>query len=95
MPETDLKLAGTKLFSDTHPAIERKMIELIRTLTSAQKIAKISEMGRFMKSIAFAETKRRHPNDSDHDNMMRVVSRSIGPELMLKAFGWDVKEKGY
>jgi len=95
MLDPELKFDGTKVFSDTHPKIERIMIELIRTLTPAQKIAKISDMGRFMKSAAFAETKRRHPNDSDHDNMMRVVSRSIGPELMLKAFGWDVKKKGY
>ena len=95
MQDPELKFDGTKVFSDTHPEIERKMIELIRTLTPAQKIAKISEMGRFMQNIAFADTKRRYPNDSDHDNMMRVVSRSIGPELMLKAFGWDVKAKGY
>ena len=73
MSDPDLKFDGTRVVSDTHPDIERKMIELIRTLTPAQKLAKISEMGRFMKQAAFAETRRRYPNDSDHDVMLRVV----------------------
>ncbi len=95
MSDPDLKFDGTKVFSDTHPDIERKMIELIRTLTPAQKLAKISEMGRFMKNAAFASTRLRHPEETDREVMLRVVSRSIPADLMLKAFGWDVREKGY
>ena len=95
MDYAEFKFDGTHVFSDTHPDIEQKMIELIRTLTPAQKVARISDMGRFMKQAAFASTRMRYPEESDREIMLRVVSRSIPADLMLKAFGWDVKSKGY
>jgi len=95
MSDPDMKFDGTKVFSDTHPDIERKMIELMRTLTPAQKLARIGNMGRFMKQAAFASTRLRYPQETDREIMLRVVSRSIPADLMLKAYGWDVKKKGY
>ena len=62
--DSELRFDGTKVFSDTHPAIERKMIELIRTLTPAQKLAKIGDMGRFMKQAAFVPPYRRRPAEA-------------------------------
>lgn len=95
MSEQELQFDGTKTFSDTHPDIERKMIELIRTLTPAQKVAKISDMGRFMKRAALAAVRREHPEATDWECTMRVMSRSLPADMMLKAYGWDVREKGY
>jgi hypothetical protein len=95
MTSRGVKLDGTRLFSDTDPVIERKMIELIRTLTPAQKVAKISEMGRFMKGAALAAIRREHPDATEWECKMRVMSRCLPPDMMLKAFGWDVREKGY
>ena len=95
MSDSDLKFDGTKIFSDTHPDVERKMIELIRTLTPAQKIAKISEMGRFMKRAAMAAVRREFPDATEWECTMRVMSRSLPPDMMLKAFGWDVRVQGY
>ena len=95
MNEPGLNFDGTKVFSDTRPDIDRKMIELMRTLTPAQKLAKISDMGRFMKQAAFASVRLRYPEETDREIMLRVVSRSIPADLMLKAFGWDVEKKGY
>ncbi|HLJ56082.1 MAG TPA: hypothetical protein VKT77_13665 [Chthonomonadaceae bacterium] len=95
MSDSDQNLDGTKVFSDTHPDIERKMIALIRTLTPAQKLAKIGDMGRFVKGAAFATTRLRYPEETDREIMLRVVSRSIPADLMLKAYGWDVREKGF
>ena len=64
--DPDLKFDGTKAYSDTHPDIERRMIELMRTLTPAQKVARISNMGRFMKQAAFASAKRRLQSSNPH-----------------------------
>ena len=90
-----LQFDGTVVFSDTHPEIERRMLERMRRLTPAQKVEAISNMGRFMKGAAFAQARRQHPDASEHECWMRVISRSIPADLMLKAYGWDVREKGY
>ena len=93
--DPDLKFDGTRVFSDTHPEIERRMIEGMRRLTPAQRIGAMSSMGRFMKGAAFAQVRRHFPDASERDCWMRVMSRSIPADLMLKAYGWDVREKGY
>jgi len=38
---------------------------------------------------------RRHPNADAREQALRVASRWIEPELMVRAFGWDVREVGY
>ena len=95
MDDYQLQLDGTKVFSDTHPDIERLMIEGMRKMTPAQKLRAIGSMGRFMKTAAFAEVRSRYPHATEHECWMRVISRSIPADLMLKAYAWDVKEKGY
>ena len=95
MEDDALRFDGTVVFSDTHPEIERRMIEGIRQMTPDQKLAAISAMGKFMRDAAFAQVRLQHPEDTEHDCWMRVISRSIPADLMLKAYGWDVREKGY
>lgn len=90
MTDPKLEIDGTNVSSATAADIA-----LMRTMSPAQKLAKIGELVRLRREALFTDSKRRYPNDSDHDNMLRAVSRSIGPELMLKAYGWDVNEKGY
>ncbi len=95
LDDMNLKLDGTVVFSDTHPEIERRMIEGIRRMSPAQKLEAISRMGRFMRGAAYAQVRRRYPGASEHECWMRVISRVIPADLMLKAYGWDVRENGY
>jgi hypothetical protein len=95
LQDPDLKFDGTVVFSDTHPEIERRMIEGMRNMSPAEKIRKIGEMGRFMKEAALAVVRVEHPEASEWECLMRVMSRSIPADMMLKAYGWDVREKGY
>jgi hypothetical protein len=39
--------------------------------------------------------RRRHPNADEREQALRVASRWIEPELMKRAFGWDVHKVGY
>ena len=80
---------------DTHPKIERIIIEGHRKMTAAQKFTYTAEMFTALESLAAADTRSRHPNDTERQIRLRVASRRIAPELMKKAFGWDVEKEGY
>ena len=48
-----------------------------------------------MQELAFLDVQRRHPEADASEQALRVASRWIEPDLMLRAFGWDVRTKGY
>jgi len=81
--------------SDTHPAIERMLIERYRQMSAQEKLERLCEMNRTAKYLALLEIRRRHPNADDHECRMRLFSRWLSPALMLKVYGWDVEKEGY
>ena len=44
---------------------------------------------------AMSDVRSRHPEADERECLLRVASRRVPADLMLKAYGWDVKEKGY
>lgn len=80
---------------DTHPDIERVQIEGYRRMSAAEKLRKIAELNQFLDMLALADVRRRHPEAGEWECRLRVASRRIPADLMKKAFGWDVAEKGY
>jgi hypothetical protein len=86
---------GTQQLSDTHPEIERRLIEGLRNLTVAQKFRMIFESQELVDSLILAEIKKAQPNATEWECRLRLASRRLPPELLKKAFDWDVAEKGY
>ena len=80
---------------DTHPDIEKIQIEGYRRMSAAEKFHKIAELNRFLDMLALADVRRRHPDADEWECRLRVASRRIPADLMKKAFGWDIAEKGY
>lgn len=80
---------------DTHPEIEQILIEAYRCMTPAEKFRRIEGMNRTMEMLAMADIKRRYPDASERECLLRVASRRIPAELMRKAFGWDPEKEGY
>lgn len=81
--------------NDTHPKIEALLIEGYRKMSPAQKIARVRALTRAVQELALLDVRRRHPNADARESALRVASRWIGPDLMFRAFGWDVRLKGY
>jgi hypothetical protein len=81
--------------SDTDPALEKVMIERIRQMSAAEKFHRIGQMNRFLEDLALAEIHRRYPDADEQECRMRLASRRVPAELLQKAFGWNVKERGY
>lgn len=80
---------------DTPPHIEKILIEGYRRMTLAERFHRVEELNRSLETLMCADIRRRHPNADETEVRLRLASRRIPPELMLRAFGWDVREKGY
>jgi hypothetical protein len=83
------------LTNDTHSEIEALLIEGYRKMSPAQKLGCVCDLMQAAKELALLDVRRRHPDADAREQALRVASRWIEPELMLRAFGWDVGKEGY
>jgi hypothetical protein len=87
--------ASTAGLSDTNPAVEAILIEGYRTMSPSEKLERVRALTRAVQELALLDIRRRHPDADEREQALRLASRWIEPELMLRAFGWDVREAGY
>ncbi len=83
------------LLTDTRPTVKALIIEGYRLMSPAQKLARVAALTRTVQELALADIRRRHPAACIEEQSLRLASRWLKPELMLKAFGWDVEKAGY
>ena len=95
MSEDSNEFRMKPLISDTSPEAEKILIEGYRRMSIQEKFHKMVEMTSFIKQLQIEETRRRHPEASERELQLRVASRTISPDLMRKAFGWDPEKEGY
>jgi hypothetical protein len=81
--------------NDTHPTIHALQIAGYRKMSPSQKLEQVCSLTRTVQQLALLDVRRRHPQADAREQALRVASRWIDPELMLRAFGWDVRKEGY
>lgn len=81
--------------NDTPPKIEAFLIEGYRKMSPSQKLQRVRAHTRAVQELALLDVRRRHPDADEREQALRVASRWISPDLMARAFGWDVREMGY
>lgn len=81
--------------NDTHPKIEAFLIEGYRKMSPSQKLDRVRALTRAVQELALLDVRRRHPEADEREQALRVASRWIEPDLMMRAFGWDVRVMGY
>jgi hypothetical protein len=81
--------------NDTDPKIEAFLIDGYRKMSPSQKLARVSALTRAVQELALLDVRRRHPNADAREQALRVASRWLDPDLMARAFGWDVRKAGY
>jgi hypothetical protein len=64
-------------------------------MSTTQKLERVRALTRAVQEFALLDVRRRHPNADAREQALRVASRWLEPELMVRAFGWDVREVGY
>lgn len=85
----------TREKSDTHPDVERLQIEGYRRMSPGRKLMLVFDMIEFARALARSDVKRRHPHAGEREIDLRVASRWLDRDLMVKAFGWDPEKEGY
>jgi len=80
---------------DTHPAISALLMDGYRKMSPAQKLERVRALNHAVQQLALIDIRRRHPDADDRELVLRLASRWIEPELMRRAFGWDVQKAGY
>ena len=80
---------------DTPPEIERIIMEGYRKMSFGKKMELIDELNVMLDSFVRSDVRSRHPDADEREVRLRIASRQIPPELMKKAFGWDVEKEGY
>lgn len=71
------------------------MDEAYRNMTVAERGAILWRLCEFAHGLAMADVRRRYPEATERECLLRVASRTIPRELMIASVGWDPLEKGY
>lgn len=91
--ENSMSFAGELEHKD--PELERILLEALRKMSPSEKLSKVNDMMVAMHMLALSDVRRRYPDADEYECQLRVASRRVPPDMMLKAFGWDVGLKGY
>jgi hypothetical protein len=83
------------LFEDTHPDIEKMLIDACRKRTPGERLMRVCELNAALEQLARADIVQKHPKASEKEIRLRLASRRLPADLMRKAFGWDVEKEGY
>lgn len=81
--------------NDTHPDIEALLVEGYRRMSPTQKLECVWALSLALDELALLDVRRRHPEADVREQALRVASRRIEPDLMLRAFNWDVRQQGF
>ena len=80
---------------DTHPRVKAMLLHGYRRMTPTQKMERVCAMTHAVRALALVDIRRRHPKATAHEQALRLASRCLDPETMLRVFGWDVRREGY
>lgn len=80
---------------DTSIKVERILIEAYQRMSPQEKLQKISQMSQACTDLAILGIRQRHPHANEQEIRLRLAALRLSRETMIKAFGWDPKQKGY
>jgi hypothetical protein len=80
---------------DTSPEARAMMIAAYRRMTPAEKLRRVADLTRAAERLALAGIRRRYGSDlSEREERLRLASRVLDRDTMIRAFGWDPEVEG-
>jgi len=70
------------------------MIEHWRRATPDQKLDRMFGMAALVNELARSEIRQRYPDATAREIDLRLASRTLDRETMIRAFGWDPAVRG-
>ena len=80
--------------SDTSPEADELMFQLWRRATPAEKLRKVFSIGKMLNDLVRGEIRRRYPVATAREIDLRLASRSLDRQTMIRAFNWDPELHG-
>ena len=79
--------AGPAVLSrDTSPEAEQMQVEIWRSMTPLEKARLVSSASRATQLLSLAGIRRRYPQASEEECMLRLARLKLGPELFARAY---------
>ena len=79
---------------DTDERMDRLYFERLRTMTPVERLQRVSDLGRLALDIALGALSVKYPGSTVAENRLRVLSRRVDRETMIRLYDWDPDERG-
>lgn len=79
--------------SDTHPKIQKMIIEGYRKMTPQEKMKQVDELTKAVQQMALARIQKQYGDISEQEQRLRLASLWLDRETMIKVFNWDPEKK--
>jgi hypothetical protein len=73
-----------RLFDDTHPDIEAKLIEGYRRMTPMERLQRAANSSAAVRMLAAIDVRRKHPGATEEEIRFLVATRIYGAVLMSR-----------
>jgi hypothetical protein len=84
-----------RIFADTPLEIEAILIKRYRAMSPIEKLGLVAEMIGYARELGRLGIKRDHPEASEQEVTMRLASRFLDRETMIRVYGWDPELEGF
>lgn len=85
-------LAGMSELSDTHPTVQRMLIERLHQMPGWRKMELLEDMNRMARMVALSGLRQRYPDASEAELHRRLAELLLGKELGDKIYGPMIEE---
>jgi hypothetical protein len=82
-------------YDDTDPEAERALIEMLRRAPTWKRAEQLAGLIQSRNVLILADLRRRYPEAGDEELRMRLASRLLPREDVVRVFGWDPEKEGY
>lgn len=66
-----------------------------RSMRPVEKVARMVALTELGYEMALAQIRAKHPDETPRQHRLRLCSRWLSREQMIRAFGWDPADHGY
>ena len=80
---------------DTSPEAEAFLVAAYRKMTPGEKLQRVSSLTLGIQQLALMDIRRRHPDADEHELRMRLASRWLDRETMIRWFDWDPAQNAF
>lgn len=81
--------------SDTASVVSERQCDVWRGWSAWERLQAVEGLNDACRQLAEAGVRRRYPVADDDEVRLRVLSLSLGRDLMVHVYGWDPEVEGW